>query len=161
MAVFSSCISSWIFSSIWAWVAHIVWTSLVQFWITLCAWIEVCKAMPVMAAVVQIGINPKMPRISHPMNRLDHRSSLVSYQKASPAMGPSSQCHWRFIGNHRLCRNWRIKRDSFLKETEELRQVYNLQFIQVTEHKVLLNCKFPIAITKGRGTQACMKYDWL
>ena len=52
-----------------------------------------------------------------------------------------------------------IKRDSFLKETEELRQVYNLQFIQVTERKVLLNCKFPIATTKGSGTQACMKYD--
>ena len=45
------------------------------------------------------------------------------------------------------------KRESFLKEIEELRQVYNLQFIEVTEHKILLNCKFPIAITKGRGTQ--------
>ena len=51
------------------------------------------------------------------------------------------------------------KRESFLKEIEELRQVYNLQFIQVTERKVLLNCKLPIARTKGRGTQACMKYD--
>ena len=44
------------------------------------------------------------------------------------------------------------QRDSFLMEMEELRQVYNLQFIQVTEHQVLLNCKFSIAITKGRGT---------
>ena len=113
--------------------------------------------MPVMAAVVQIGINPKMPRISHPMNRLDHRSSLVSYQKASPAMGPSSQGRWRFIGNHRLHQDRRIKRDSFLKETDEFRQVYNFQFIQVTERKVLLNCKLPIARTKARGTQACMK----
>ena len=53
-----------------------------------------------------------------------------------------------------------IKRDSFLKETEELRQVYNLQFIQITELvKVLLNCKCLIATTKGSGTQACMKYD--
>ena len=51
--------------------------------------------------------------------------------------------------------------DLFLKETEELRQVYNLQFIQVIERKVLLNCKLPIARTKGRGTQASMKYDWL
>ena len=111
------------------------------------------------AAVVQIAINPKMSRISHPVNRLHHPSSLVSNQEASPAMGPSSQGHWRFIGNHRLCQDRRIKRDLFLKETEELRQVYNLQFIQVTERKVLLNCKFPIATTKGSGTQACMKYD--
>ena len=48
--------------------------------------IEVCNAMPVMAAVVQIAINLKMPRISHPMNRLDHWSSLVSNQEASPGM---------------------------------------------------------------------------
>ena len=41
-------------------------------------------------------------------------------------------------------------------EIEELRQVYNLQFIQVTECKVLMNCKFPMAKTKGRGIQACM-----
>ena len=114
--------------------------------------------MPVTAAVVQIAINPQMPRISHPVNRLDHWSSLVSNREASPAMGPSSQGRWRFIGNLRLCRDRRIKRDSFLKETEALRQVYNLQFIQVTERKVLLNCKLPIGRTKGRGTQACMKY---
>ena len=115
--------------------------------------------MLAMAAVVQIAINPKMPKISHPMTRLDHRSSLVSNHEASPAMGPSSQGRWRFIGNHRLHQDGRIKRDSFLKETEEFRQVYNFQFIQVTEHKVLLNCKLPIARTKGRGTQACMKYN--
>ena len=47
----------------------------------------------------------------------------------------------------------------FLREIEELRQVYNLQSIQVTEHKVLLNCNFPIAKTKGRGMQACIKYE--
>ena len=47
----------------------------------------------------------------------------------------------------------------FFREIEELRQVYNLQSIQVTEHKVLLNCKFPMAIKKGRGTQACIKYE--
>ena len=115
--------------------------------------------MPVTAAVMQIAINPKMPRTSHPMNRLDHWSTLVSNREASPAMGPSSQGRWRFIGSHRLRRDQRIKRDSFLKETEELRQVYNLQFIPVTECKVLLNCKFPIATTKGSGTQACTKYD--
>ena len=92
------------------------------------------------AAVVQIAVNPKMPRISHPMNRLDLRSSIVSIREASPAIGPSSQGYWRFIGNHRLCGDRRLKRDSFLKEVEVLRQVYNLQFIQVTECKVLLNC---------------------
>ena len=31
--------------------------------------------------------------------------------------------------------------------------------MQVTENKVLLNCKLPIDITEGRGTQVCMKYD--
>ena len=71
-------------------------------------------------------------------------------------MGPSSQARWRFTGNHKLCRDGRIKRESFLKEIEELRQVYSLQLIQVTEHKVLLNCKFPMAITQGSGTQACI-----
>ena len=76
--------------------------------------------MPVTAAVVQIAINPQMPRISHPMNCLDHWSSLVSNREASPAMGPFSQGRWRFIGTPRLHRDWRIKRDSFLKETEEL-----------------------------------------
>ena len=35
----------------------------------------------------------------------------------------------------------------------------NWQLIQVTEREVLLNCKFPMAITKGSGTQACIKYD--
>ena len=110
------------------------------------------------AAVVQMAINPNMPRISHPMNRLDRWSNLVSNQEASPAMGPSFQGRWRYIGNHRLHRDQRIKRDSFFffKETEELRQ---FAYIQVTGSKVLLNCKFPIAITKGRGTQACMKYE--
>ena len=93
------------------------------------------------------------------MNYLDHWINLVSNREASPAMGPSSQGCWRFIGNHRLCRDRGIKRDSFLKGTEELRQVYNLQYMQVTECKVLLNCKFPMAITKGNGTQACIKYD--
>ena len=86
------------------------------------------------------------------MNRLDHRSNLVSNQEASPAMGSSSQGCWRFIGNHGLCQDQRIKRESFLKEIEKLRQVYNLQFMQVTERKVVLNCKFPIAATKGSGT---------
>ena len=160
MAVFSSCISSWISSSIWAWKAHIVWASLVQFWIKWCVWIAVCKAMPVMAAVVQIAVNLKMPKISHPMNHLERWSNLVSNWEASPAMGPSSQGQWRFIGNHRLRWDRGIERESFLKETE-LRQVYNLQFIQATECKVLLNCQLPIARTKGRGTQACMKYNWL
>ena len=72
--------------------------------------------MPVIAAVVQIAINPQMPRISHPMNHLDHRSNLVSNWEASLAMGLSSQGHWRFIGNRRLCQDQIIKRDSFLKE---------------------------------------------
>ena len=93
------------------------------------------------------------------MNRLDCWSHLVSNWEASLAMGLSSQGHWRFIGNRRLCQDQIIKRDSFLKEIEELRQVYNFQFMQVTECKVLVNCKFPMAKTKGRGIQACMKYD--
>ena len=107
-------------------------------------------------AVVQIAINPKMPRISHPTTRLDRWGSLVSSLEASPAMRPSSQGRWRFTGNHKLRRDQRIKRESFLKEIEELRQVYSLQLIQVTECKVLLNCKLPMAITKGSETQACI-----
>ena len=82
--------------------------------------------MPATVAVVQMAINPKMPRINHPVNRLDCQSNLVSSWGATPAMGPSSQGHWRSTGNHRLCRDRRIKRDSFFKETEKLRQVYNL-----------------------------------
>ena len=74
-----------------------------------------------------------MPKISHPVNFLDRQSNLVSNREASPAMGPSPQGCWRFIGNHGLCRDRRIKRESFLKEIEKLRQVYNLQFMQVTE----------------------------
>ena len=90
------------------------------------------------AAVGQIAINPKMPRISHPMNCLDYWSSLVSNLEASPAIGPSSKDRWRFIGNHKLHRDRRIKKESFLKEIEELRQVYSLQLIQVTERKSLI-----------------------
>ena len=83
--------------------------------------------MPPTAAVVQMAINLQIPRINHPVNRLDHQSNLVSSRGATPAMGPSSQGHWRSTGNHRLCRDRRIKRDSFFKETEEIRQVYNLK----------------------------------
>ena len=93
--------------------------------------------MPATVVVVQMALNPKMPRISHPMNRLDHRSNLVSNREASPAMGPSSQGRWRSTGNHRLRRDQRIKRDSFFIEIEELRQVYSLQSIEVTELIVL------------------------
>ena len=71
------------------------------------------------------------------MNCLDHWSSLKSNLEASPAMGPSSKGRWRFIGNHKLHRDRRIKRESFLKEIEELRQAYGLQLTQVTECKVL------------------------
>ena len=72
--------------------------------------------MPATAAVVQIAINPKMPRISHPMNCLDCQSNLVSNREVSPAMGPSSQGRWRFTGNQKLHRNQRIKTDLFFKE---------------------------------------------
>ena len=43
------------------------------------------------------------------------------------------------------------------RKIEEL----SIQFanIQVAEHKVFLNCKFPMAITKGRGTRTCIKYE--
>ena len=61
--------------------------------------------MPATAAVGQMAINPKMPRINHPMNRLDHRSNLMSNWEASPAMGPSFQGRWRSTGNHRLHRD--------------------------------------------------------
>ena len=47
--------------------------------------------MPATAAVVQMAVNPQMPRINHPMNRLDRRSDLVSSREASPAVGPSFQ----------------------------------------------------------------------
>ena len=114
--------------------------------------------MLVMTAMVQIVNNPIMPEISYPMNHLHRQSNLVNNWEASLALGPSSQGRWRFIGNHRLCRSRRIKRESFFKEIKELRQVYNLQFMQITERKVLLNCKCPIATTKGSGTQACIKY---
>ena len=61
--------------------------------------------MPATAAVVQMAVNPQVPRISHPMNRLDHQSNLVSNWEASPAMGSSSQGHWSSTGNHRLRRD--------------------------------------------------------
>ena len=89
--------------------------------------------MPATVAVVPMAINPKMPRISHPMNRLDHWSNLVTNREASPSMGPSSQCRWRSTGNHRLRQDQRIKRDSFFIEIEKLRQVYSFQCIEVTE----------------------------
>ena len=57
------------------------------------------------AAAVQMAINPKMPRISHPMNCLDGWSNLVSNWEASPAMGPSSQGRWRSTGNYTLCQD--------------------------------------------------------
>ena len=82
--------------------------------------------MPVTAPVVQLTINLKMQRISHPVNLQDCLNNLVSNQEASPVMGPSSQDRWRSTGNHRLCQDRRIKRDLFFREIEELRQVYNL-----------------------------------
>ena len=89
--------------------------------------------MPATVAVVQMAINPQMPRISHPMNCLDHQSNLVGNREASPAMRPSSQGRWRSTGNHRLHQDQRIKRDSFFIQIEELRQIYSLQSIEVTE----------------------------
>ena len=115
--------------------------------------------MSVRAAEIQMVINPKVPKISHPMNCLDSQSNLVGNFEASPAMGLSFQGRWRSSGNHRLHQDRRIKRHSFFREIEELRQVYNFQSIQVTECKVLLNCKLSMAITKGRVTQACIKYE--
>ena len=88
---------------------------------------EVCKAMSGTAAMVQMAINPKMPRINHLINHLDRQSNLVSNWEASLAMGPSFQGRWRSTGNHRVCRDRRIKRDSFFRKIEELRQVYSLQ----------------------------------
>ena len=161
MAVSNFFILPWTFSSIGAWVAHIGWASLVQFLIKFCVWNEVCKATSAIAAVVQMAVSPQMPRIYHPMNCLYRQSNLLSNWEAGPSMGPSSQGRWRSTGNHRLCWDRRIRRDLFFREIEELRQVNNLQSVQVTDRKVLFNCKFPMAITKGRGTQACIKYEWL
>ena len=53
-------------------------------------------------------------------------------------MGPSFQGRWRFTANYKLRTDQRSKRESFLKEIEELGQVYSLQLIQITERKVLL-----------------------
>ena len=61
--------------------------------------------MSATTAVMQIAINPKMPRLNHQMNCLDRQNNLVSSWEASPAMGPSSQGHWRSTGNHRLRRD--------------------------------------------------------
>ena len=72
---------------------------------------EVCKAMSVTAAVVQMAINPKMPRINHLMNRLDRQSNLESNGEASLAMGSSLQGRWRSAGNQRLHHDRRVKRD--------------------------------------------------
>ena len=106
-----------------------------------------------------MAINPKMPRINHLINRLDHQSNFMRNWEASLAMGPSFEGRWRSTGNHRRCQDRRITGIHFFREIEELSQVYNLQSIQVTERKVLLNCKFPMAITKRKGTQACIKYE--
>ena len=92
--------------------------------------------MPATAPVMQMAINPKMPRINHPMNHLDSWSTLACNWEASPAMGPSSQGYWRSTGIHRPHRDGKIKRDSFFREIEELRQVCNMQSIQLTEYKV-------------------------
>ena len=115
--------------------------------------------MSATAAVVQMAINPKMPRINHLINHLDRQSNLVSNWEVSLAMGPSFEGRWRSTGNHRLCQDRRITGIHFFREIEELRQVYNLQSIQVTERQVLLNCKFPVVIIKGRGMQACIEYE--
>lgn len=61
--------------------------------------------MPVMAAVVQIAINPQMPRISQPMNRLDHWSSLLSNWEQVQPWDLFPHGRWRFIDNHRLHRD--------------------------------------------------------
>ena len=49
--------------------------------------------MSVITGVKQMAINPKMPRINHPMNSLDCQSILVSNWEAGFAMGPSFQGH--------------------------------------------------------------------
>ena len=115
--------------------------------------------MSVTATVGQIAIDPKMPRIKHLINRLDCRSNLVSHWEVSLAMGPSFQGCWRSTGNHGLHRDQRIKRDSFLFFKRNRGIKTSIQFAIYTECKVLLNCKFPMVITKGRGTQACIKYE--
>ena len=53
--------------------------------------------MSATAVVVQMAVNPKMPRINHLMNCLDRQSNLVSNWKVSLAMGPSFQGRWRLL----------------------------------------------------------------
>ena len=49
---------------------------------------------------------------------------------------------------------WKNKRELFFKETEELRQVYNLQPVQVTEHKVLIKLQVPYSYNKRKGKRS-------
>ena len=104
-------------------------------------------------------VDPKMPRMKHLINRLDHQTNLVSNWEVSLAMGPSFQGRWRLLATTDYVEIKESKVIRFFREIEELRQVYNLQSIQITERKVLLNCKFPMAITKGRAMQASIKYE--
>ena len=100
-------------------------------------------------AVVQMAVDPKMPRMKHLINRLDCQSNLVSNWKVSLAMGPSFQGRWRLLATTDYVEIEESKGIRFFREIEELRQVYTLQSIQVTKCKVLLNCKFPMVIMEG------------
>ena len=86
-------------------------------------------------AVVQVIINPKMTIINYPMNCLDCRSNLESNQEASPAMGPSP----RVVVDLLVTIDYieiEASKGFIFREIEELRQVCNMQSIQLTEYKV-------------------------
>ena len=74
--------------------------------------------------MVQVAINPKVPRICHRMNRLNHWSSLVSNREASLAMGPSSQPTGDLLVTTDYVEIEESKRVHFLRK-QELRQVYD------------------------------------
>ena len=68
-----------------------------------------------------MAINLKMPRISHPINCLDHQSNLLSNWEASPVIGPSSHFIGDLLATIDLSGDQRIKRDFFFRQIEELR----------------------------------------
>ena len=108
--------------------------------------------MSATAAVVQMAIDPKMPRIKHLINHLDHQSNLVSNWEVSLDMDPLSRVVGDLLATTDYIEIEESKGICVFREIAELRQAYNLQSIQVTVCKVLLNFKFPMAVTKGNAS---------
>ena len=85
--------------------------------------------MSATAAVVQMAIDPKMPRIKHLINHLDHQSNLVSNWEVSLDMDPLSRVVGDLLATTDYIEIEESKGIRFFREIEELRQVYNLQSI--------------------------------